>query len=126
MLPVVRDRGVYQEIQTLRGRERFQGLSPAALEIHVRAVERSARTQWPAFVEDAVLDRLAPGPVTTITALELTLAGVWDRAEGGYVVSDLDLVDRYSAGLLSRCTRQAGQTIARCWRAVNRDNFIPL
>jgi hypothetical protein len=127
--PDVRDKVVRHEVATLRGSERFLAVSPVALEIYVRAIDRSVHTRRPAFVPDTTLDALAPGHVTTIAALELCLAGLWHRAMDGYVVSDLDLVERLSAGAVRRTglrwMHRVKTLIVRCWHAVNRDNFIP-
>lgn len=118
----MRDKVVYDEVAVLRKKKRSQQVSATALELHVRAVDRSVRTDCPVFVSDAMLDEIAPPQVSTMAALELSLAGLWDRARGGYVVSDLDLIDRLGAGAVRRRLTSA---VRRSWRAINRDNFIP-
>ncbi|MBI3214224.1 MAG: hypothetical protein HYZ38_10410 [Mycobacterium sp.] len=126
----MRDKVVHHEMETLREREQLCVLSPVALEIHLRSVERSARSQWPAFVPDSTLDALAPGHLTTMAALELSLAGLWHRAKDGYVVSDLVLVEQLAASPLRRAAHRwatrCASMLVRAWRAVNRDNFVPL
>ncbi|WP_199254961.1 hypothetical protein [Mycolicibacterium mengxianglii] len=119
----MRDKTIYDEVAVLRARKRSRGVSPMALELHVRAIDRSVHTDCPVFVSDALLDEIAPGHVTTIAALELTLAGLWDRARDGYVVSDLELIDRLGGNPLRRALTSG---LRRCWQALNRDNFIPL
>ncbi len=127
---MVRDRDVHNEGQPLRRRVPLPDVSAVALEIHVRAVEQSVWTRRPGFVSDAALDELAPGHVTTIAALELSLARLWRRTADGYVVCDLDLVDHLSAGVVGRAGlrwfRAAGAVMARCWRALNNESVIPL
>jgi len=119
----VRDKVVYDEVAVLRAKKRSQCVSPAALELHVRAVDRTVRTDCPVFVSDALLDEIATGHVSTMAALELSLAGLWDRARGGYVVSDLDLIDRLGT---SAARRTLASTLRHWWQVLNRDNFIPL
>ena len=51
-------------------------------------------TTYPAFIPDERLDAVGLGRVTTMAALELCLAGLWYRASDGYVIADLDLVER--------------------------------
>ncbi|MBX7432455.1 hypothetical protein JDV09_10115 [Mycobacterium sp. Y57] len=92
----MRDSVVFAQVKSLQQRRESADLSASALEIHVRAVVDSARSPYPAFVADARLDAIAPGPVTTMAALELCLVGLWYRASGGYVIADLDLVERIS------------------------------
>ncbi|MDT5016250.1 MAG: hypothetical protein QOD39_2410 [Mycobacterium sp.] len=98
-------------------------VSPGALEIHVRAGRASVRTDCPAFVSDACLDTIAPGQVTTMAALELCMAGLWDRARGGYVIADFDLIDRLSVAPPWRWIRSACH---RLWVALNSESVIPL
>jgi hypothetical protein len=119
----VRDKVVYDEVAALRAKKRSQYVSPAALELHVRAVSRAVHTDCPVFVSDVMLDEIAPAHVTTMAALELSLAGLWDRARDGYVISDLELIDRLST---SAVRRTVAATLHRWWHAINRDNFIPL
>lgn len=119
----MRDKAVYDEVARLRATERSRQVSLPALELHVRATACSVRTDCPVYVTDEMLDGIASGQVSTMAALELTLSGLWDRAQGGYVISDLGLVERLGTGVLRRNLASA---LRRSWRALNRDNFIPL
>lgn len=119
----MRDKVVYDEVAVLRAKKRSQWVSPTALELHVRAIARTVHTDCPVFVSDDLLDEIAAGPVSTMAALELTLSGLWDRARGGYVVSDLDLIDRLGTGA---ARRRLTSMLRRWWQVLNRDNFIPL
>jgi hypothetical protein len=123
MLAVVRDKVVYGEVALLRAKKRSQNVSVAALELHVRALDRTVHSDCPVFVSDAVLDQIAPAQVSTMAALELSLAGLWDRSHGGYVVSDLDLIERLATNSVRRTLASA---LRRSWDLLNRDNFIPL
>jgi hypothetical protein len=126
----VRDRTVYNEVELLRRRVDYPAVSDAALEIHVRAVDNSARTRRPEYVSDVALDALASGHITTLAALELTLARLWRRTTDGYVVCDLELIDHLSTGEAQRASlrwiRSAGAALARCWRVLNSETVIPL
>ncbi|MET0699500.1 MAG: hypothetical protein ABWY93_07525 [Mycobacterium sp.] len=125
---------VFSEVEQLRARPDGPAVSIVALEIHVRAIDRTVHTVFPAFVSDDDLDVIAPGQVTTIAALELCLAGLWHRAKGGYVVSDLDFIEHMSMGPVRRRLRAARSRWARrtatachhAWDVLNRDNFVPL
>jgi hypothetical protein len=119
----MRDKVVYAEIETLRGRGKGAALSPVALEIHVRAVDHTVHTMWPAFISDEGLDAIAPARVTTMAALELCLAEVWHRAKDGYVIADFDLIDHMSA---SPARRRVQAACRRLWRELNSEKFIPL
>jgi hypothetical protein len=119
----VRDKAVYDEVAVLRTKTRTKNVSPAALEVHVRAVDRSVRTDCPVFISDALLDEIASAQVSTMAALELSLAGLWGRADGGYVMFDLNLIDRLGS---SAVRHRVISALRRSWRAINRDNFIPL
>jgi hypothetical protein len=128
------ERLVFSEVEKLRGRKNGPVVSIVALEIHVRAIDRTVRTAFPAFVSDDDLDVIAPGHVTTIAALELCLVGMWHRAKDGYVVSDFDFIEHMSMGparrqLRATRSRWTKRTVAAChraWDVLNRDNFIPL
>src|SRR4051812_14451680 len=97
----MRSRTVFTQVETLLCRTEFRDVSPLALELHVRAAARSVRTASPTFISDAGLDAIAPGPVTTMAAIDLCLAGLWQRSsngygdqgdQGGYVITDAALV----------------------------------
>jgi hypothetical protein len=107
------------EMGALRDSGRGAHVSAPALEIHVRAVDQSVRTSCPAFVSDELLDKVAPGSVTTIAALELCLAGLWLRVNGGYSVDDADLIAHLSVGRVRRWARRA-------WQYLNSEPVIPL
>lgn len=119
----MRDKEVLVEVHALRERRRSGSVSASALEIHVRAVRAAVRTDCPAFVSDACLDSIAPGGVTTMAALELCLAGLWDRARDGYVITDFDLIHRLSGSPTWRWVRSACH---RLWVALNSESVIPL
>jgi hypothetical protein len=125
---------VFNEVATLRGRTTGPAVSIVALEIHVRAIDHTVHTAYPAFVSDDDLDMIAPGQVTTIAALELCLAGLWHRAKDGYVVSDFDFIEHMSASPVRRRLRMirtnwGRKTRTAChhaWDVLNRENFVPL
>jgi hypothetical protein len=112
-------KGLLAEMEALRDSGRGAHVSAPALEIHVRAVDRSVRTSCPAFVSDQLLDTIAPGSVTTLAALELCLSGLWLRVRGGYAVNDADLIAHLSVGRVRRWARRA-------WRYLNSEPVIPL
>lgn len=128
----MREKSVYIEVETLRGRTAGPAVSAVALEIHVRVVHHTVQTAFPAFISDEDLDAIAPGPVTTIVALKLCLAGMWHRAKDGYVISDFDFIDHMSASVARRRmkaaqTRWTRKTVDACrtaWRVLNRENFV--
>ena len=101
-------------------------VSALALEIHVRAVARTVRTANPTFISDAGLDLIAPGPVTTMAAVELCLAGLWQRTTngyGGYVIADTDLIDHMAVPSVVRRVKAACHSL---WRELNSEKVIPL
>lgn len=89
----MRDSVVFAEVKSLQNRERSALLSTGALEIHVRVADRTG-SKFPAFIPDDRLDAIAGGRVTTMAAVELCMAGLWYRACDGYVIADLELVER--------------------------------
>ena len=122
----MRVKSVFIEVETLLCRNNFRDVSPLALEIHVRAVGRSVRTANPAFISDAGLDAIAPGHVTTLAAVELCLARLWDRSTngyGGYVIADPELIDHMSEIPVLRRIKAA---FRRLWQELNSEKFIPL
>ena len=115
--------GVYSkallaEMEALRDSRRGAHVSATAIELHVRAVSRSVRTRRPAFVADAALDLIAPGSVTSVAALELWMAGLWQRVPGGYLIDDRELIAHLSAGRVRRWIR-------RVWLNLNSESVIP-
>jgi hypothetical protein len=122
----MRTKSVFTEVEALLCRDEFRYVSPLALEIHVRAVGRSVRGANPAFISDTGLDAIAPGPVTTLAAVELCLAGIWHRTGsgyGGYVISDDALIDHLAEVPLLRKVKAALRGLRR---ELNSERFIPL
>jgi hypothetical protein len=130
----VQDRAVLAEIAGLRRRSHGRVISDAALEVHVRTVARTARTEHPAYVSYSDLDAVAPGPITTLAALELCIANLWLGARDGYVITDNELIERLSAGSVdgwfrraaSRLTNATLKALRSAWKALNDERFIPL
>ena len=114
---------VFTEVAALRADTARPVVSPAALEVHVRAVCHLAQSTRAQFIDDAGLDAIASGPVTTMAAIELCLAGWWRRLDGGYVVVDQELIDALSHG---RARRRLGAALRRVWTELNSERFIPL
>jgi hypothetical protein len=117
------DRLVFFEVEALRADRSRPVLSPASLEIHVRVVDHLAHTTRSNFIADGRLDGLAPGPVTTMAAIELSLAGWWRRLDGGYVIVDQELIDAMSH---SPMWRRFGASCRRLWKTLNSETVIPL
>lgn len=120
------DRMVFFEVEALRADGSRPVLSPASLEIHVRVVDFLAHTTGSNFIADDRLDTLAPGRVTTMAAIELTLAGWWRRLDGGsggYVIVDQELIDAMAR---SPRWRRLGVNCRRLWKALNSESVIPL
>jgi hypothetical protein len=117
------DRSVFFEVEALRADQSRPILSPASLEVHVRVVDHLAHTTGANFIADEVLDTLAHGRVTTMAAIELTLAGWWRRLDGGYVIVDQELIDAMSH---SPTRRRLGAACGRLWKALNSESVIPL
>lgn len=105
----MRDSVVFAQVKSLQSMRRTAQLSAGALEIHVRAVVDRIGSPYPAFVPDERLDAIAPGRVTTMAALELCMAGMWYRATDGYVIADLDLVERLGEPPRRRWLRATGR-----------------
>ncbi|OFJ54060.1 hypothetical protein [Mycolicibacterium grossiae] len=123
----MRDIDVSREARALRRDPRRSEVTTLALEVHVRAVARSTRSQRPSFVSDADLDAVAPPRVATMAAIELCLAALWRRAEDGYVVTDVDYVARVLVGGHERATwRRPVAAARRLWATLNSERFIPL
>jgi hypothetical protein len=57
-----------------------------ALSVHIRALIVTAANGAPGFVPDALLHNWTPEPTAAI--VELCRAGMWERADGGYLVRD--------------------------------------
>ncbi|WP_284229989.1 hypothetical protein [Mycobacterium antarcticum] len=117
------DRSVFFEVEALRADESRPVLSPASLEVHVRVVDHLAHSTRSNFIADDVLDTLAHGRVTTMAAIELSLAGWWLRLDGGYVIVDQELIDALSH---SPIRRRLGAACRRLWKILNSETVIPL
>lgn len=117
------DRSVFFEVEALRADKARAVLSPACLEVHVRVVDHLAHTTGSNFIADEALDTLAHGRVTTMAAIELTLAGWWRRLDGGYVIVDQELIEALSH---SPARRRLGAACRRLWRILNSESVIPL
>lgn len=105
----MRDSVVFAQVKSLKRKRQTARLSASALEIHVRAAVDSSGTTFPAFVADMRLNAIAPGSVTTMAALELCLAGLWYRANDGYIIADPDLVERLAQPASRRWLRAVGR-----------------
>lgn len=114
---------VFMEVATLRAKPTGRDVSLSALEMHVRVVDHTVHTVSPEFISDRGLDVVAPGPVTTMAAIELCLVGWWRRIDGGYVISDDELIRQMSHSSL---TRRFSATFRRLWKALNSESVIPL
>jgi hypothetical protein len=68
-------------------------LSRAALRLHSYGILRSIRDGHPGFVSDDYLN--ATSEETTISAIELCTAGLWERSNDGYFVIDGELLSTF-------------------------------
>jgi hypothetical protein len=90
-------------------------LSRAAMHLHTFGVLSSIETGTPGFVSDRYLNAIAAE--TSITALELWLAGLWERTSCGYRVSDADTLSVAEQihdqlhDLAARCTSNGGHIV---------------
>lgn len=64
-------------------------VSPGALKLHTYAVLVSIEVGVIGYISDEYLNAISVE--TTVTALELTLAGLWTRDQDGYRVSDIEV-----------------------------------
>ena len=117
------DMTVFVEVADLRARPTGRDVSLSALEVHVRVVDYTVHTDCPDFIDDAGLNAIAAGPVTTMAAIELCLAGLWRRIDNGYVIADDDFLRHMSHSSLAR---KAAGLCRKVWDALNRETFIPL
>jgi hypothetical protein len=123
----MRERHVFREVEALRRRADRSLVTRLGLEVHVRVVARCADVLRPSFVADSDLDELADPHVTTMAAVELCLAGLWRRTEGGYVITDVDYVAAaLAAAEQPRWTRRLGAARRSLWAELNSERFIPL
>ncbi len=109
-------------------------LSRAAMHLHTFGVLSSIEAGNPGFVSDRYLNAI--NTETSITALELCLAGLWDRVPCGYRVSDADTMSVATQihgqlhDLAAQCQSAGGhladphhpQLCARCGTAL--DNVV--
>jgi hypothetical protein len=78
--------------ETFDGQDRV--ISRAAYDLQVEATAHSASCGHPGFVPDDYLEHLDGLSIeTTITAVELCTAGLWERLVGGYRVLDWEAVE---------------------------------
>jgi hypothetical protein len=63
-------------------------VSRAALKLHTYAILVSIEVGRPGFISDDYLNAISVE--TSITALELTLCGLWDREDNGYRVNETE------------------------------------
>jgi hypothetical protein len=127
----MRDKAVSAEVETLRARRSGADITRAALRLHVLAVAHTVHTRHPEFVADIALERIMPN--ATEPAVELWLAGLWERIDGGYAVLDREFVDHMAdraAGhhirsVQWRLRQRAIGMCRRSWRALNSESVIP-
>ena len=87
-------------------------LSRAAMHLHTFGVLSSIEAGEPGFVSDRYLNAITAE--TSITTLELCLAGLWERTAGGYLVADTDTmsvalqIHGQLTDLAERCRRTGG------------------
>lgn len=90
-------------------------LTRAAMHLHTFGVLSSIEAGDPGFVSDRYLNAISAE--TSITALELCLAGLWERTSCGYCVSDADTLSVAEQihcqlhDLATRCMRAGGHLI---------------
>jgi hypothetical protein len=90
-------------------------LSRAAMHLHTFGVLSSIEAGNAGFVSDTYLNAI--NAETSITALELCVAGLWERTACGYRVSDADTVSVAEQihvqlhDLAARCTRNGGHIV---------------
>ncbi|MEN4473828.1 hypothetical protein [Mycolicibacterium cosmeticum] len=128
----MRDKVVCAEVETLRARPDGAHITRAALRLHVLAVAHSVHTRHPEFIADIALERIVPD--ATEAAIELWLAGLWERIDGGYALLDSEFIHHMgdqAAGhhIKSAQWRLRTRAIGMCrrsWRALNSESVIPL
>jgi hypothetical protein len=112
-------------------------LSRAAMHLHTFGVLSSIDAGDPGFVSDRYLNSISAE--TSITALELCLAGLWERAACGYRVSDAETVSVAEQihgqlhDLAARCTRNGGHIVdpqqpemcAKCGSRAGLNDYRP-
>lgn len=91
----------------------FEGigvLSRAAFHLHSFGIMNSIKDGHPGFVSDEYLNAISAE--TTVTALELEAAGMWERREGGYFIVADDMV-RWAINHNEEMDRLAGECESR-------------
>jgi hypothetical protein len=66
-------------------------LSRAAFQLHSFGMMNSVRDGKPGFVSDDYLNAIPAE--TTLTAMELVAAGLWERSTDGYLVTDPEMLE---------------------------------
>lgn len=66
-------------------------LSRAAFQLHSFGMVNSVSDGKPGFISDDYLNNIAAE--TTLTAMELVSAGLWERSMGGYLVTDPKMLE---------------------------------
>ncbi len=112
-------------------------LSRAAMHLHTFGVLSSIEAGDPGFVSDRYLNAISAE--TSITALELCLAGLWERTSCGYRVTDSDTlsvaqqIHRQLHDLAARCLGNGGHlvdpqrpsTCTKCGSALSDQEYRP-
>ena len=112
-------------------------LSRAAMHLHTFGVLSSIEAGDPGFVSDRYLNAISAE--TSITALELCLAGLWERTSCGYRVSDSDTLSVAEQihgqlhDLAARCLGNGGHMVdphrpsmcAKCGTALSDREYQP-
>jgi len=66
-------------------------LSRAAFQLHSFGIMNSVKENTPGFISDEYLNDIAAE--TTLTAMELVSAGLWERSTDGYLVNDPQMLE---------------------------------
>jgi hypothetical protein len=66
-------------------------LSRAAFQLHSFSMMNSVRDGNPGFVSDDYLNDISAE--TTLTAMELVAAGLWERSTDGYLITDPQMLE---------------------------------
>jgi hypothetical protein len=120
------DMAVFMEVATLRAKPTGRDVSLSALEMHVRVVDYTVHTECPGFISDRGLDVVAPGALTTMAAVELCLVGWWRRLDGGYVISDDELIKHMAQSTWTRkVVAKVAAASRRVWKALNSESVLP-
>ena len=85
-------------------------LSRAAIQLHMAAAINSLADGHPGFVSDDYLNAIAAE--TTTAAVELETAGMWERRDGGYLITADEAV-KIAIGFNERTDRQKAECAQR-------------